>query len=130
VRYEALVSESERVVAEICDFAEIPFEPPMLEYAGSVDVSAKPHQQRLLRPPTAGVRSWREDMSGADVAAFEAVAGDLLEELGYEVTSPGSTLRASAARAWYDVRLAAWNVTASAVQRSPLWRRRHPLLSS
>ena len=98
---------------------------------GSVDVSAKPHQQRLLTPPTTGVRSWREDMSAANVAAFDAVAGDLLDELGYAVGSGArSRPRAAIVRAWYDVRLAAWNVTASTVQRSPLWRRRHPRLSA
>jgi hypothetical protein len=35
----------------------------MLAYSEVVDVSDKPHQQRLLRPPTIGVRSWRHDMS-------------------------------------------------------------------
>jgi Sulfotransferase family len=126
VRYEELVAGPEAAVSAICAFAEIPFEPSMLAYTQSVDVSEKPHQQRLLRPPTTGVRSWREDMSADGVAAFEAVAGSLLDELGYDVTSsPGTNLRASATRVSYDVRLAAWNATASVVQRSPLWRRRH-----
>jgi sulfotransferase family protein len=129
VRYEALVSDPESTVSAICSFAGMPFEPEMLEYVGTVDVSDKPHQLRLRRPPMPGVRSWREDMSPSDVAGFEAVAGDLLEELGYEVTSSRSSVSASAARAWYEVRLAAWNASASLVQRSPLWRRRHPRLS-
>jgi hypothetical protein len=102
----------------------------MLAYTQAVDVSDKPHQQRLLRPPTTGVRSWRDDMSAADVTAFEAVAGELLAELGYEVTTSGSKARATARRAAYDTRLAAWNATASLLQRSPLWRRRHPRLST
>ena len=63
VRYEELVADAESVVRAICTFAAVPFEPAMLDYTGSVDVSAKPHQQRLLTPPTTGVRSWREDMS-------------------------------------------------------------------
>ena len=71
IRYEELVTDPEGVVAGICEFAEIPFEPDMLAYADAVDVSEKPHQQRLLRPPTAGVRSWRDDMSSEDVVAFE-----------------------------------------------------------
>jgi predicted protein tyrosine phosphatase len=129
VRFEELVEDPERVVSGICAFAEIPFESDMLAYMDSVDVSDKPHQQRLLRPPTAGVRSWREDMPPDDVAAFEAVAGDVLLELGYDVTSPRSTVRAAATRLSYDARLAAWNATAATVQRSPLWRRRHPPLS-
>ena len=129
VRYEELVASPEDVVRGICAFASIPFEPAMLDYTGAVDVSAKPHQQRLLTPPTSGVRSWREDMEAADVEAFEAVAGDLLAELGYETAirahgGPRQTLE----RGWYDARLAAWNVSASLLQRSPLWRRRHPRL--
>jgi hypothetical protein len=131
VRYEELVAEPEQVVQRVCAFAEIPFEQAMLDYTGAVDVSAKPHQQRLLRPPTAGVRSWRGDMARDDVAGFEAVAGDLLAELGYEVTSaPRGTARATVVRARYDARLAAWNAVVSAVQRTPLWRRRHPRLSA
>jgi hypothetical protein len=128
VRYEELVADSERAVSAICRFADIPFEPEMLAYAGAVDVSDKPHQLRLRRPPTPGVRSWREEMSASDVAAFEGVAGGLLAGLGYEVTSSRSSVRASATRAWYDARLAAWNASASLVQRSPLWLRRHPRL--
>jgi Sulfotransferase family len=129
VRYEELVANPEQVVRRVCAFAEISFEPAMLDYTGAVDVSGKPHQQRLLRPPTAGVRSWRDEMAGADVVAFESVAGDLVSDLGYEVTSkPRRSARATAARAWYAARLAAWNATASGVQRSPLWRRRHPKL--
>ena len=131
VRYEQLVADAESVVREICTFAAVAFESAMLDYTDSVDVSAKPHQQRLLTPPTTGVRSWREDMSAANVAAFDAVAGDLLDELGYAVGSGArSRPRAAIVRAWYDVRLAAWNVAASTVQRSPLWRRRHPRLSA
>lgn len=129
VRYERLVAEPEAVVRGICAFAALPYEPAMLEYAGAVDVSAKPHQQRLLTPPTAGVRSWREDMSETDVAAFEAIAGDLLAELGYEVRSDASPgPREALARRWYGARLGAWNAVTALVQRSPLWRRRHPRL--
>jgi len=128
VRYEELVADPEGVVQAICAFAGLPFESGMLAYTDSVDVSEKPHQQRLLRPPTAGVRSWRDDMAPGDVDAFEAVAGDVLRELGYTVTAPRSTPRAAATRLSYDARLAAWNASASVLQRSPLWRRRHPRL--
>ena len=130
IRYEELVTDPDGVVAGICEFAEIPFEPDMLAYAEAVDVSEKPHQQRLLRPPTAGVRSWRDDMSSEDIAAFEAVAGNVLRELGYDVTSSGSSARAAVTRHVYGARLAAWNASTSLLQRSPLWRRRHPRLSA
>ncbi|HEU0304494.1 MAG TPA: sulfotransferase [Gaiellaceae bacterium] len=126
LRYEDLVADTEGAIRAVCDFAALPFEPAMLEYAGAVDVSAKPHHQRLLQPPTRGVRDWRSQMSAGDVAAFERIAGDLLAELGYEVR--GRAGRAVFALAWYRLRMGAWNTVAYAIQRSPLWRRRHPRL--
>ena len=133
VRYEDLVTATSQVVESICTFANLPFEPQMIEYAGAVDVSNKPHQQRLLQSPTPGLRSWREDMSSVDVRAFEAIAGDRLSELGYELRDPSPrsfSLQARVALGWYDLRLGAWNAAAAALQRSPLWRRRHPPLQA
>ena len=98
----------------------------MLEYAGAVDVSAKPHHQRLLQPPTKGVRDWRSQMSPEDTAGFERIAGDLLTELGYELSGSGRReATAVPAEAWYRLRMGAWNTAAYATQRSPFWRRRH-----
>jgi hypothetical protein len=70
-------------------------------------------------------------MSAAGTRAFEEIAGDLLAELGYEVTNaaPPRSVRAQTARAAYDVRLVAWNASSTLLQRSPLWRRRHPRLA-
>jgi len=131
VRYEDLVTDPERVVRTICEFASLPFEPAMLEYSSAVDVSAKPHHQRLLQAPTRGVRDWRTQMSPEDARAFEAIAGDLLAELGDELLDRGSArpgVRAGMTLAWYRVRIGAYNAAAYALQRSPLWRRRHPRL--
>ena len=127
VRYEQLVADAETALQRICAFAGLEYQPAMLEYAGSVDVSAKPHQQRLMQPPTTGVRDWRTQMSSADVAAFERVAGDLLRELGYETTrTPDAAGRAKLG--WYDARALAWRGASFALRRSFLWRRRHPVL--
>jgi hypothetical protein len=127
VRYEDLVADTDAVIRSICDFASLPYEPSMLEYTGAVDVSAKPHLQRLLQPPTRGVRDWRSEMTPEDVAAFDRIAGDLLADLGYESSrrSPG---RAVPAELWYRLRMGAWEAAAYATQRSPLWRRRHARL--
>ena len=128
VRYEDLIAGAEVVVEGICDFAGLPYEPAMLDYAGAVDVSQKPHQQRLLQPLTPGARDWRTQMEADDVRAFESIAGELLADLGYEVAQPPprSDRRAALARARYRVTSSAWNAAVSATQRSPLWRRRQP----
>ena len=127
VRYEDLVAGAEPVLRRICDFAGLEYEPAMADYAGNVDVSAKPHQQRLLQPPTSGVRNWRTEMSPEDVASFEHVAGDTLRELGYETSHvPDTAGRVKLAS--YGARALTWRGASFALRRSFLWRRRHPLL--
>src|SRR5947207_1333904 len=132
-RYEDLVGDPEGVLRSICGFAQLPYDPRMLDYTGRVDVSAKPHQQRLKEAPRRGVREWRTEMPADDVAEFEAVAGDLLRSCGYALVSdPRGAARAAAARARfasYRARAVAWRSVARLLQRSPLWRRRHPLLA-
>jgi LPS sulfotransferase NodH len=127
VRYEELVGDVESVLRRICAFARLPYEPELADYAGKVDVSAKPHQQSLSRPPTPGLRDWRTQMAPGDVAAFEHVAGDLLRELGYE-TREQPNAEGRVRRASYGTRALAWRAASFALRRSPLWGRRHPPL--
>jgi hypothetical protein len=127
VRYEDLVADVEAVLRRICGLTRLDYEPAMADYAGNVDVSAKPHQQSLKRPPTTGLRDWRTQMRPADVKAFERVAGDLLQELGYE-TSHGADAVGRLRRASYSTRALAWRGASFALRRSPFWRRRHPPL--
>ena len=128
LRYEELVADPERELRRICAFAGLAYEPAMLEYAPDVDVSAKPHQQSLKRPPTPGLRDWRTQLSPEDVAGFEEVAGDLLRRLGYEATG-GSTISGALRAASYSARVGAWTAASYALRRSPWWRRRHPPLA-
>ncbi len=128
VRYDDLVRDVESVLRRISTFARLPYEPAMADYAGNVEgISPKPHQQSLKRPPTAGLRDWRLQMSPEDVGAFDQVAGDLLDELGYETHErPDGVGRLR--RGSYNARAAAWRGASFGLRRSPFWRRRHPPL--
>jgi hypothetical protein len=104
VRYEALVSEPERVLRQICDYIALPFDPAMLahhdmaatrlaEYTrpfGRPGVPADIEQFRTIyaraaTPPDTGrIGRWRTEMPLEEQRRFEAVAGPLLRELGYE----------------------------------------------
>jgi hypothetical protein len=129
LRYEELVAHPEETLRTVSAFAGLEFDPAMLAYPGTLDLAAKPHQARLAQPPTAGVRDWRTEMAAADVAAFEAVAGDTLAACGYEAADAGPPGAAARARlAWYEARVEAWKAAGTAVARSPLWTRRHPRL--
>jgi hypothetical protein len=131
LRYEELAADPEGTLRGVSAFAGLEFDPAMLAYPGTLDLAAKPHQARLAQPPTAGVRDWRTEMAAAEVAAFEAIAGDTLAECGYETADPGPPRAAARARlGWYEARIAAWNATGTAIARSPLWARRHPRLQS
>jgi hypothetical protein len=127
VRYEELVADVEATLRRICAFAGLEFEPAMVDYTGTVDVSARPHQRRLEQPPTEGVRDWHRQMGPADVTAFEHVAGDLLRDLGYDA-SGAPNVAGRVRLVSYEARALAWRGASFALRRSFLWRRRHPVL--
>ena len=103
IRYEDLVADAAGVLRRLCELVELSWSPSMLDYAsraswrlGEVrdqrlpDGRVIPREQRLAQHPLVGqplqgerVGRWRREMSAADVATFDAIAGDLLEELGY-----------------------------------------------
>lgn len=84
VRYEALVSQPREQCASVCTFLELPFSDRML----LADVPPRKRRPGLdakhaRLPPTPGLRDWRSQMQPEHIQRFEAMAGDLLEELGY-----------------------------------------------
>jgi Sulfotransferase family len=89
VRYEDLIAGPEDVLRSLCDFLELSFDPAMLTYhtrAGDLlrTTSHQEHHGRIALPPTSGLRDWRRDMGARDLAAFEAIAGDVLDDVGYD----------------------------------------------
>jgi hypothetical protein len=126
VRYETLVAEPAEELRRLCSFAGLDFDREMLGYVGNTESARKEHQQRLNEPPRVGVRDFRTEMRGADRTAFEAVAGELLAELGYGADAPG---HGRAKLAAFRAKSASWRVVGAVTQRSPLWRRRHPPLA-
>jgi hypothetical protein len=88
-RFEEVIDDTEGSVRRICDFIELPYDPVMLTYyerAGDiVSTTAVPDRHKdIYLPPTKGLRDWRRELSDDQVARFEALAGQLLSDLGYE----------------------------------------------
>jgi hypothetical protein len=107
IRYEDLIRDTPGVLEAVCNFTDLGFLPELLEHdstSASKEIrtgggNAAFHARAGERPKE-GARNWRADMSEADVAAFEAVAGSLLDELGYGSDSRMSgSLRLRAATA-------------------------------
>jgi hypothetical protein len=109
-RYEDLVLDTEPALRRITDFLELPWDPGMLDYheraaerleemareLPATDKRPQLEQDHRLKihaltkepPKKDRVERWREQMSEDDRVAFEQVAGDLLDELGYKTGEP------------------------------------------
>ncbi len=107
LRYEDLVTDTEPNLRRIAEFLELPWDPVMLTYYEHAaermsemarDLPAtdgkptRPGEERMQahamtqKPPDpSAMYRWKEKMSPEDVAAFDAAAGELLSDLGYEV---------------------------------------------
>lgn len=116
VKFEDLVEDTEGVLRRVCDFIELEFDPVMLSYheraegrlaekARDLPRKNRPDQSaearldshRLAKEPPRSDRigMWRERMSPEEIAEYEAVAGDMLVTLGYELGSEAGEARAS-----------------------------------
>jgi hypothetical protein len=85
VRYERLVADPASECAALCEFLGLPYEESMLAFhEGRTRDDPELDAKKSWRPVTSGLRSWRRQMARPDVERFEAAAGELLEELGYE----------------------------------------------
>ena len=106
VRYEDLVLDTEPSLRRVCEFIELDFDAAMLSYheraperlqemnrerqrgprrALSGEERMQAHAMATKPPQVGRVEAWRTEMPPADRREFEAIAGDLLAELGYEI---------------------------------------------
>lgn len=106
-RYEDLVRDPETTLRRICEFIDLPWDEGVLSYheraaerltemAGALRAEGEHAQQDAgyridnhaptTKPPDPSrLDKWKREMDEGDVAAYEAVAGGMLAELGYEV---------------------------------------------
>jgi Sulfotransferase family len=126
--YGDLVTDPEGTLRDTCEFLGLEFDPAMLEYHRATDAGTLRDHPRLAEPPTPGLRSWRDQMPKRQVQLFEAVAGELLSDLGYERAhqdlSAGARARGAFQRALFAVRVKLWDTALALVRKSPIWRLR------
>lgn len=117
VRYEHLVAQPGNELRRLCEFLSLDFHEEMLAYhrrasARMSEIKDQPVADAALaqaerarlrertrallgRPPLLSqVGRWHTEMSRDDRRRFVAVAGDLLEELGYPLSPPAAPERA------------------------------------
>jgi hypothetical protein len=99
--YEDLVEDPERECKRLCEFLGVPYQDAMIRFhEGRERVKPGRSAKSAWLKVTSGLRDWRTEMCTGDVERFEAAAGDLLQELGYEraVPNPSSEALERAAR--------------------------------
>lgn len=92
LRFEDLAASPDAELARVTEFAQLPWADEMLRYhtRSSAEILQRMPERRqqahrnLRRPPTTSLRDWRRELPAASQLTFEALAGDLLAELGYE----------------------------------------------
>ena len=106
VRYEDLVCDARPTLERVCEFLRLEWEDSMLDYHLRareriateapeqlwVEGRLVPRRERLdihrwlAHPPRRDrIGRWKRELPDADVEAFERIAGEKLEQLGYEV---------------------------------------------
>lgn len=106
VRYEDLVMAPEKTLQRVCDFIDLEYDAAMLQYYeraperllehktrirsdGSIVVSQEQRysQQYLTTrmPDPSRIHAWKQSLSEQEQLEFEAEAGNLLHNLGYEI---------------------------------------------
>lgn len=106
IRFEDLVLDPEPTLRQVCKFCELEWDPVMLDYhrdaedrlsylktelpGGEVRPGTRMSRKASnMRPPDPSmIGRWKSAMSAEDIAEYEAKAGDLLAELGYELSNP------------------------------------------
>jgi hypothetical protein len=110
IRYESLVTMPEETLREVCRFLDLEFDPSMLAYHVRAGVRLEEHEARyapdgrlviskedrrgnqrfVMEPPRPErIGRWKTELAPPELMRFEAVAGEWLERLGYEVRSRG-----------------------------------------
>jgi hypothetical protein len=128
IRFDDLVTQPAETLGVVCSFLGLGFEPEMLDYHRRFNAGHPVDHASLARPPDPRARRWREEMSEPDQRRYEAIAGDLLAELGYERRYPRPTardrVRGRIERGALAVRIATFDVAIAVARKGPAWRLR------
>ena len=93
------MADAKAVLQAICAFADLPFDEAMLdpdaraEHPTLAPEEGRAFHARSQEEVAAGARDWRIADAADDVRHFEAVAGGLLGDLGYERRFPDVAAR-------------------------------------
>lgn len=91
VKYEDTLKAPEPGIKNICNFLGIDYEETMLDFwKSSHEFVDNYHSDLIFKPISLSpVEKWKKEMTDGDNRIFEYIAGDMLKNCRYEVTSMG-----------------------------------------
>ena len=102
INYEDLVEDPKGEIGDLCGFLDLEFDDGMLNYTEGLGEAVLSrgtiYNPNVRQSPNPRLRSWEQSMPDDHVEIFEAVAGDVLSELGYgrRFPAPSPAARAKA----------------------------------
>ena len=84
IRYEELVKDPQSVLRHVCGFLGVEYSDEMLSY---------PVDTTYALPDARNADRWRERLSPREVYLAEMAAGDVLEDVGYDLLNSGRLRR-------------------------------------
>jgi hypothetical protein len=97
VMYADLVEDNEAQIRDISEFIDVEFDPAMLDPDKAKEgalARAESYNPNVTAKAIKHVRDWQTDMPPDQVEVFEAIAGDVLGELGFERRFPNPSMAA------------------------------------
>lgn len=92
IPYEQFVLDPESTIKSICEKLHIVYRPEVMDYSRSEEsretAASGEMWSNLVKPVMKdNTRKFLRELSGEDIALFETIAGDTLQQLGYELFS-------------------------------------------
>lgn len=90
LRYEDLLASPRQIVQSICSFLNIEFEEEMFEFYKTSSKYIGEHHSSLIFSAinSSNAAKWKQRLSADEIKLYEAMAGKLLREYGYQTSSP------------------------------------------
>ncbi|MBX7245165.1 MAG: sulfotransferase [Candidatus Sumerlaeaceae bacterium] len=96
LKYEDLAADPETHCRKVCEFLGEEFDPAMLSFHedGSQRIPGQGIHEMISQPPSLKrVGRWKKDLTPGQVRVFEAIAGPMLQQFGYELSQPRPKVR-------------------------------------
>lgn len=92
VKYRDLITDPQSILVKVCSFLNVTYNQNMLDYfhaEESINIARSGEMWKNLSQPiiTSNYNNYLKELSVDEIELFESIAGDVLEDLGYTISS-------------------------------------------